>query len=147
MCTNDWCQFVANRLPYGKLITLPGIAHTANYRLDIQLDQLFICYSAPIIVARIAIHFFLHGIVPGPQSALNIPLEYRLDKIPYIAAFDSSSAMLRAISCWLQMEEFPNLGKHAQNDTVAKFFAKQVNRLPNFLMEKVFSLSGSYVLV
>ena len=64
-----------------------------------------------------------------------------------MAGFDSASAMMRAVSCWLQKENFPNLGSHTKNDQLSQFFAKKVNLFPRKIAEKIFSFGGETITI
>ena len=58
---------------------------------------------------------------------------------PYLANFDSATAMLKALSRFLNNKDFPALGQSRMLEP----FARMVNWLPNRLSEKVFEFSGA----
>jgi hypothetical protein len=62
-----------------------------------------------------------------------------MSRVPGVATFDSSTAMLRALSRFLHGRDFPALGEPRYLEVGATI----VNRLPARLRELVFSLGGS----
>jgi hypothetical protein len=68
----------------------------------------------------------------------------RASKPPaYLAAFDSSTAMLRATARFLHGHDFPQLGTHLSADWLFEPVARGINALPARLREYIYKLSGA----
>jgi hypothetical protein len=71
--------------------------------------------------------------------------ELPLQTPPYLADFDSTTAMLRALANYLRGEGFPLLGATPRWAVpLMKLFASLVNRLPQRLQERIYIWSGRY---
>ena len=134
-----WVEQVTRLLPDAELVVVPGHAHAVHV-------------SAPDLMAQLLLAFI--GTPPGARLRTPTALAHAwrdlarvkprrnaaqpLTPPPYLAAFDSSSAMLRATARYLCGEDFPKLG-------IAQPLAPLVplvNLLPSAAREAIYIWGG-----
>jgi hypothetical protein len=74
------------------------------------------------------------------NNSVKLSREIKMKQKPYVAGFDSSSAMLRATSNFLKGRDFPNLGLMPKAMTpVMNLLGGAINRLPSRLKPPVYT--------
>jgi pimeloyl-ACP methyl ester carboxylesterase len=132
ICRHAWAEEVAQRLPQGRLIVIPGVHHTLVFTHALELAR--VCRP------------FLAG-EDFPTSALRTtrPPQPTADEPerPPLAQFDSASALVRALGSYLNGHDFPLLGSYpAWTASAWKTIGSAVNALPTPAKRQVYIWSG-----
>src|SRR5699024_8982229 len=132
ICRHSWAEEVAQRLPQGRLVVIPGIHHTLVFTHPLELIR--VC--RPV----------LDGKVPPAQASRTAPPPQPTADAPNnapLAQFDSASAMARALGAYLKGRDFPALGPYpAWAEPALKIVGTAVNALPDPAKRQVYIWSG-----
>jgi pimeloyl-ACP methyl ester carboxylesterase len=132
ICRHGWAEEVAQRLPQGQLVVIPGVHHTLVFTHPLELVRVcrpFLDGKGPLAQTSRAAR--------PPQPTANAP------KRPPLAQFDSASAMTRALGAYLNGRDFPALGPYpAWAEPALKAVGTVVNALPEPAKKQVYIWSG-----
>jgi len=132
ICRHGWAEEVAQRLPQGRLVVIPGVHHTLVFTHALELAR--VC--RPFLDGEELPPSALRTTRP-PQPTADAPEK------PPLAQFDSASAMVRALGAYLNGHDFPLLGSYPPwTEPGWKAVGAVVNALPDPAKKQVYIWSG-----
>ncbi len=132
ICRHGWAEEVAERLPRGRLVIIPGVHHT-------------LVFTHPVELARVCRPFLAGEEPPASIPQLARPPQPTAEALeaPPLAQFDSASGLVRALGAYLNGQDFPLLGAYPSwMEPGWKAVGAAVNALPHPLKRQVYIWSG-----